>query len=131
MTDWSEARCIKMGELFFSEKKSNIEKAKQICEQCPIKRACLMEALRNKEAWGVWGGHDYEELRVLALQLGYEPPTRKIVEHGTERGWAWHRRQKQKDPNHQICEECVNAYNMNVRVRVARYRKRKNEQRPL
>jgi hypothetical protein len=129
MVDWSRALCVGATDLFFSEVPANIKKAKEICEDCPIKRDCLIEALENKEAWGVWAGLEYDELRVVAVSLGYEPPSRKVVEHGTERGWAWHRRQKKKDATHEFCQPCIDAYNMNVKVRVAKYRKNKsNEQ---
>ena len=125
MTDFSRAKCIGKTELFFDERPTRQRLAKDICAGCPIKSACLTWALEHQEAWGIWAGLDYKELRIVAVSLGYEPPNRKAVEHGTERGWAWHRRQRVKDPNHEYCEPCVTAYNQIAKERVQRYRKRK------
>ncbi len=47
--------------LFFGK---NTAKAKKICEHCPVKDACLIEAL-SFEAEGVWGGTTYTERRQL------------------------------------------------------------------
>lgn len=30
--------------------------ARYWCDQCPVRRECLLEALRNDEPYGVWGG---------------------------------------------------------------------------
>lgn len=30
--------------------------AVEVCSGCPIKRECLIQALTNKEQFGVWGG---------------------------------------------------------------------------
>ena len=87
-----------------------------------------MSALERREAWGVWGGLSYQEIRIVAVVLGYEPPNRKEIEHGTERGHACHRRLKRKDPNHVICDDCINAYNEATKLRGARYRKKRNGQ---
>jgi len=73
----------------------------------------------------VWGGLSYQELRIVAVALGYEPPSRHESEHGTEKGHARHRRLREKDPTHVICQPCLDAYNAASRVRTARYRKRK------
>ena len=124
MTDWGKAKCVGETKLFFDERPASVALAKIICEDCPIKSGCLDWALIHREAWGVWAGLDYQDLRILAVSLGYTPPNRKEVEHGTERGWAWHRRQKTKDDTHETCQPCIDAYNQATRVRVARYRKR-------
>ncbi|MET9022053.1 WhiB family transcriptional regulator [Actinopolymorpha sp. NPDC004070] len=43
-------------ELFFAESPSDVEFAKTICHDCPIRRECLEGALARREPWGVWGG---------------------------------------------------------------------------
>jgi WhiB family transcriptional regulator, redox-sensing transcriptional regulator len=43
-------------ELFFAESPADVEAAKEVCAQCPIRDACLAGALERKEPWGVWGG---------------------------------------------------------------------------
>jgi Transcription factor WhiB len=123
VTEWGTARCIGLTDLFFSEKKEKVRLAKDICEGCPIRHDCLIFALESGEAWGVWGGYDYQELRIIAPMKGYPPPERKAVEHGTERGAAWHRRRKE-----QMCEECLFAYNKKSAERMRLYRKRRREE---
>jgi len=121
LTDWSLAKCIGKTDLFFNDRLT--QQASDICATCPIKSDCLKWALEYREAWGVWGGLSYNELRIVAASLGYEPPNRKAPEHGTESGHAWHRRRKLKDPNHVICQPCLDAYNAVAKVRMAKYRK--------
>ena len=60
-------RCAEVSEesklAFFSNEPDQIEKAISICNDCPIRMMCLENALKNKEAWGVWGGVDAKERR--------------------------------------------------------------------
>jgi WhiB family redox-sensing transcriptional regulator len=43
-------------ELFFAEAPADVEFAKSLCRDCPVRQACLAGALDRKEPWGVWGG---------------------------------------------------------------------------
>jgi WhiB family redox-sensing transcriptional regulator len=43
-------------ELFFAETPADVEAAKAICLDCPIRATCLAGALDRREPWGVWGG---------------------------------------------------------------------------
>ena len=43
-------------ELFFAESPADVEYAKSICTDCPIRTDCLAGALERREPWGVWGG---------------------------------------------------------------------------
>ena len=43
-------------DLWFAEDPADLEQAKTLCGQCPIRRACLAAALQRGEPWGVWGG---------------------------------------------------------------------------
>lgn len=131
MTEWGDARCIGQRKLFYDERPSRVAAAKLICSSCPLKVPCLTFALEHKEAWGVWGETDYRERRIIAASRGYEPPTREEVEHGTERGWAWHRRQREKNPAHDFCQPCLDAYNVEARRRMAVHRKRRDGIRSL
>ena len=128
MTAGNRARCIGKTRLFFSERPQLIQRAKDTCESCPIRQDCLRWALEHREAYGVWGGTDYNERRLLAVSLGYDPPSRDEPEHGTEADWAWHRRQKQTNPEHQTCDPCLEAYNREVRARMSKYRKKKRRE---
>ncbi len=39
------------------------DKAKAICEACPVKVECLAWAVENDEAYGIWGGTTPAERR--------------------------------------------------------------------
>ena len=43
-------------DLFFAESPTDVERAKALCTDCPLRTACLAEALERREPWGVWGG---------------------------------------------------------------------------
>lgn len=43
-------------DLFFAESPTEVELAKSLCADCPIREACLSGALERHEPWGVWGG---------------------------------------------------------------------------
>lgn len=48
--------CRNEPELFFAESPQDVELAKALCAECPIRRACLAGATERREPWGVWGG---------------------------------------------------------------------------
>ncbi|ONH33822.1 WhiB family transcriptional regulator [Pseudofrankia asymbiotica] len=65
-------------DLFFAESPADVESAKAICRDCPIRLACLATALDRHEPWGVWGG----ELVVTGVVVPYKRPRgrpRKVV----------------------------------------------------
>jgi WhiB family transcriptional regulator, redox-sensing transcriptional regulator len=43
-------------ELFFAETPQDVEIAKALCQECPVRAECLAGALERREPWGVWGG---------------------------------------------------------------------------
>lgn len=43
-------------EVFFAERPADVEYAKALCTECPVRLACLSGALERREPWGVWGG---------------------------------------------------------------------------
>jgi WhiB family redox-sensing transcriptional regulator len=43
-------------ELWFAEAEAEVEAAKALCRECPIREGCLAGALSRQEPWGVWGG---------------------------------------------------------------------------
>jgi WhiB family transcriptional regulator, redox-sensing transcriptional regulator len=47
-------------DLFFAESPADIDRAKAICQDCPVRRQCLASALQRREPWGVWGGEYLE-----------------------------------------------------------------------
>ena len=43
-------------DLFFAESPVDVERAKALCLDCPLRRSCLADAIDLREPWGVWGG---------------------------------------------------------------------------
>lgn len=52
-------------DLWFSEQPADLERAKVLCADCPIRTACLTGALARGEYCGVWGGEILERGRVI------------------------------------------------------------------
>lgn len=42
-----------------------VEQAKAVCRRCPVRQACLRQALAEGQDSGVWGGLSEEERRSL------------------------------------------------------------------
>ena len=53
-------------ELFFAESPADVEYAKSLCRDCPVRAACLAGALERREPWGVWGGELFIQGVVVA-----------------------------------------------------------------
>lgn len=64
-------------ELWFAEQSEAIERAKAMCQQCPLVAACLSGALDRAEPWGVWGGEVFVDGVVVARKRGRGRP-RKV-----------------------------------------------------
>src|SRR4029450_7974690 len=43
-------------DLFFAEAPADVEEAKALCLDCPVRAACLAGALSRRGPGGVWGG---------------------------------------------------------------------------
>jgi WhiB family redox-sensing transcriptional regulator len=52
-------------DLWFAENPGDLERAKVLCEDCPIRRQCLTAALDRQEPWGVWGGEIFDRGAVV------------------------------------------------------------------
>jgi WhiB family redox-sensing transcriptional regulator len=53
-------------DLWFAESPAELERAKALCADCPVREACLAGALARREPWGVWGGEIFERGVVIA-----------------------------------------------------------------
>jgi WhiB family redox-sensing transcriptional regulator len=53
-------------ELWFAESPAQLELAKSLCTDCPVRGTCLEGALDRGEPWGVWGGEIFERGAVIA-----------------------------------------------------------------
>ncbi|GAA0538397.1 hypothetical protein GCM10011581_05390 [Saccharopolyspora subtropica] len=58
--------CHRDPDLWFAENPRDLEQAKSLCADCPIKAECLAGALSRGEPWGVWGGEIFERGVVVA-----------------------------------------------------------------
>jgi WhiB family redox-sensing transcriptional regulator len=64
---WQAAACQSADpELFFPVSVSGpaaeeVERAKAVCRQCPVRRECLQHAITANERYGVWGGTSEQE----------------------------------------------------------------------
>lgn len=53
-------------DMWFAENPGELERAKELCAECPIRRTCLSAALDRAEPWGVWGGEILDQGVVIA-----------------------------------------------------------------
>jgi WhiB family transcriptional regulator, redox-sensing transcriptional regulator len=53
-------------DLWFATDPTDLERAKQLCADCPIRAQCLEAALEREEPWGVWGGQIFDRGAVVA-----------------------------------------------------------------
>jgi WhiB family redox-sensing transcriptional regulator len=72
---WRESAACRFldTELFFPISKTGlalteIREAKAVCQSCPVRQACLTFALDTHQGYGIWGGYDEDERRLLLRQ---------------------------------------------------------------
>lgn len=53
-------------DLWFAESPVELERAKALCADCPLRRECLDAALERQEPWGVWGGEIIDRGTIVA-----------------------------------------------------------------
>jgi WhiB family redox-sensing transcriptional regulator len=56
LSEGSALACGTNPDLFFAESPQDVARAKELCAGCPVRAACLADALDRGEPWGVWGG---------------------------------------------------------------------------
>jgi WhiB family redox-sensing transcriptional regulator len=52
-------------DLWFSDAPAELELAKSLCGDCPLRVECLAGAVEREEPWGVWGGEIFERGAVV------------------------------------------------------------------
>ncbi|GGK00879.1 hypothetical protein GCM10010123_33480 [Pilimelia anulata] len=52
-------------DLWFADAPAELELAKSLCSDCPVRRECLAGAVERAEPWGVWGGEIFERGAVV------------------------------------------------------------------
>ena len=68
---------VNEAELWFAESPQDVEFAKALCGDCPLRTACLAGALERSEPWGVWGG----ELFVGGVTVAKKRPRGRPRKH--------------------------------------------------
>ena len=68
------ARLYPPSQLFFAEDPAELEFAKTLCGTCAARAACLAGALARREPVGVWGGHIFDDGRVIERKRGRGRP---------------------------------------------------------
>ena len=53
-------------DLWFAESPTDVETAKALCRDCPLRAECLAGAQERREPWGVWGGELFIQGVVVA-----------------------------------------------------------------
>jgi WhiB family transcriptional regulator, redox-sensing transcriptional regulator len=67
-------------DLWFADNPADLERAKELCGECPIRAQCFAAALEREEPWGVWGGEIFERGVVVAHKRPRGRP-RKNAQH--------------------------------------------------
>ena len=82
---WREAAACRFldTDLFFPIGKTGlalaeINEAKSVCERCPVRPSCLAFALDTHQAYGIWGGYDEDERRLLLRQRQHNPAPPRV-----------------------------------------------------
>jgi len=63
-------------DLWFADRPADLNQAKELCQGCPARLACLAGALERREGWGVWGGEIFVNGVVVAEKRGRGRPRR-------------------------------------------------------
>ncbi|PPK60827.1 WhiB family transcriptional regulator [Actinokineospora auranticolor] len=66
-------------DLWFADTPAELERAKGLCGDCPVRSACLASALARHEPWGVWGGEIFERGVVIARKRPRGRPRKEDV----------------------------------------------------
>ena len=61
-------------ELWFAESTADVELAKSLCQECPLRAGCLEGAVAREEPWGVWGGEVFVAGVVVPRKRGRGRP---------------------------------------------------------
>lgn len=67
-------------DLWFADAPADLELAKSLCRECPLRTACLAGALERHEPWGVWGGEIFERGVIVPRKRPRGRPHRPAAE---------------------------------------------------
>jgi WhiB family redox-sensing transcriptional regulator len=66
-------------DLWFADSPGELELAKALCGDCPVRIECLAGALERGEPWGVWGGEIFERGAVVPRKRPRGRPRKEDV----------------------------------------------------
>ncbi len=66
-------------DLWFAESPAELELAKSLCGDCPVRVECLAGAVERQEPWGVWGGEIFERGAVVPRKRPRGRPRKEDV----------------------------------------------------
>lgn len=66
-------------DLWFAEAPAELEIAKSLCVDCPVRVQCLAGALERQEPWGVWGGEIFERGAIVPRKRPRGRPRKEDV----------------------------------------------------
>jgi WhiB family transcriptional regulator, redox-sensing transcriptional regulator len=66
-------------DLWFSDSPAELELAKSLCGECPLRVECLAGAVERAEPWGVWGGEIFERGAVVPRKRPRGRPRKEDV----------------------------------------------------
>jgi WhiB family redox-sensing transcriptional regulator len=72
-------------DLWFADQPAELELAKSLCVDCPVRAECLAGALERQEPWGVWGGEIFDHGVVIARKRPRGRPRKEDVARDAER----------------------------------------------
>jgi WhiB family transcriptional regulator, redox-sensing transcriptional regulator len=80
MTVEADLPCRKFdADLWFSDSPADLELAKSLCGDCPLRVECLAGAIERAEPWGVWGGEIFERGAVVPRKRPRGRPRKEDV----------------------------------------------------
>ena len=66
-------------DLWFADSPAELELAKSLCVECPLRVECLAGAIERAEPWGVWGGEIFERGAVVPRKRPRGRPRKEDV----------------------------------------------------
>jgi len=75
----SALACSTSPDLFFAESPLDVARAKALCQDCPVRAACLADALNRGEPWGVWGGELFLNGTIIASKRARGRPRKSSL----------------------------------------------------
>ena len=66
-------------DLWFADTPAELEVAKTLCGDCPLKVECLAGAIERAEPWGVWGGEIFERGAIVRRKRPRGRPRKAVA----------------------------------------------------